>query len=123
MNRVLLDTNILIYLLNGNSLVRKSIEDKSWVISFVNEMELLVKTPVNKVELNAIFSLLKECFIIEMNTTIKQKAIQNANQYGIKLIDSIVLATAQTNSIPLITADLAFRKIAEKTNEVLLFVP
>ena len=58
-----------------------------------------------------------------MNNTIKSKAIVNAREYKLKLADSIILATAQTNGFSLITADAVFKKIAQITNDVLLIVP
>ena len=43
MSEILLDTNILIYLLQGNRSIRELVEDGVWYISFITEMELLVK--------------------------------------------------------------------------------
>lgn len=43
MNNLLLDTNILIYMLEGNGAVRELVEDSNWNISFITEMELLMK--------------------------------------------------------------------------------
>lgn len=123
MNNILLDTNILIYLLQGNTSLREVLEDKTWFISFVNEMELLMKPSISSAELKAVEALLEECFIIEMNSAIKETAIKNARQHKLKLADSIVLATAQEQNIPLITADGIFKKLANDTTDVLLFIP
>jgi hypothetical protein len=45
-----------------------------------------------------------------MNQAVKEKAIQNNQDFCLKLADSIILASAQTCSIPLLTADIGFRK-------------
>ncbi len=123
MNNILLDTNILIYLLQGDKTVREMLEEKTWYISFVNEMELLMKPNVEALELKAIEALLKECIIIEMNSSVKKQAILNGRRFRMKLADSIVLAAAQINNIPLLTADAEFKKAALDNNDVLLYIP
>jgi hypothetical protein len=123
MNNIVLDTNILIYLLQGNTALREVLDDKNWFISFITEMELLIKPGITAMELKAVRSILNECFIIEMNDAIKTEAIQNARLYKLKLADSIVLASARVNNIPFITADSIFKKIAQDAQDVLLFIP
>ncbi|MGE0636419.1 MAG: PIN domain-containing protein [Bacteroidia bacterium] len=123
MNNILLDTNILIYLLHGDKTVRDMLEEKTWYISFVNEMELLMKPNVEAQELKAIEALLKECIIIEMNSAVKKQAILNGRRFRMKLADSIVLAAAQINNIPLLTADAEFKKASKDNNDVLLYIP
>ena len=73
-------------------------------------MEVLMKPNISTTELASIKALLSECRIIEMNQAIKEKAIQNNQDFCLKLADSIILASAQTCSIPLLTADIEFRK-------------
>lgn len=123
MNNILLDTNILIYLLQGDTAVREMLDEKTWYISFVNEMELLMKPNVDAHELKAIEALLKECIIIEMNNALKKQAILNGRRFRMKLADSIVLAAAQINNIPLLTADAEFKKASKDNNDVLLYIP
>lgn len=123
MSSILLDTNILIYLLQGNLEIRQILEDKLWIISFISELELKIKDGMSASETKAVNALLNECFIIEMNNAIKEGAIKNARKYKLKLADSIILATAQEYEVAMITADKVFRKPAESRNDVLLFVP
>ena len=123
MNNILLDTNILIYILQGNSSVKEILDDKNWFISFISEMELQMKPGLSSAEAKAVQSILKECIIVEMNGSIKSKAISNALQYKLKLADSIILATSQVNGFSLITGDSVFKKIAQETNDVLFIVP
>src|SRR5438046_994041 len=113
MNNILLDTNILIYLLQGNASVKEILDDKSWFVSFISEMELQMKPGISLPEMKAVHALLNECVIVEMNSSIKSKAVSNALQYKLKLADSIILATAQVNGLPLITGDSVFKKIAQ----------
>ncbi|MEO8149728.1 MAG: PIN domain-containing protein [Bacteroidia bacterium] len=123
MNNILLDTNILIYLLQGNASLKEILEDKTWFISFITEMEIQMKPDLSNSELKAIRSLLDECIIMEMNNLIKSKAINSAINFKLKLADSIIFATAQIQNMPLITADSVFKKIAEQKNDVLFIIP
>lgn len=123
MNDLLLDTNILIYMLEGNIAVRELAEDSSWSISFISEMELLMKPGLTPQEARSIKALLAECRIIEMNQAIKEQAVRNAQNYRLKLADSIILASAQTFGIPLLTADIQFRKVDGPDQDVLIFRP
>lgn len=123
MNNILLDTNILIYILQGNTSVKEILEEKNWFISFISEMELQMKPGLTTLEMKAVQSLLSECMIVEINNNIKVKAISNSLDYKLKLADSIILATAQVNGISLVTGDSVFKKIAQETNDVLFIVP
>ena len=123
MTNILLDTNILIYILQGNISVKEILDDRTWYISFISEMELQIKPGLTSKEKKSINSLLNECTIIEMNANIKSKAISNILQYKLKLADGIILATSQTNNLFLLTADSVFKKIAIETNDVLFIVP
>lgn len=38
---ILLDTNIVLYLLNGDSVLQQYLQGKSLYVSFINELELL----------------------------------------------------------------------------------
>jgi predicted nucleic acid-binding protein len=123
MNNLLLDTNILIYILQGHQGVRELVEESIWHISFISEMELLMKPNITLEESISIKALLAECHIIEMNQAIKEQAIQNNQDYRLKLADSIILASAQTFGIPFITADIEFRKVESPNQDILLFRP
>ena len=50
-------------------------------------------------------------------------AVRNAQNYRLKLADSIILASAQTFGIPLLTADIQFRKVDGPDQDVLIFRP
>jgi predicted nucleic acid-binding protein len=77
-----------------------------------------MKPNITLEESNSIKALLAECHIMEMN-----QAIQNNQDYRLKLADSIILASAQTFGIPFITADIEFRKVDSPDQDILLFRP
>lgn len=123
MSNLLLDTNILIYMLEGNGAVRELVEDSNWNISFITEMELLMKPGITLKETRSIKALLAECRIIELNQAIKERAVQNAQNFRLRLADSIILASAQNFGIPLLTADVQFRKVDGPEQDVVIFRP
>ena len=111
-NSIFLDTNILIYLLQGDLKIAELIDNKTFTISFITELELL-SIPMNSIQNRKIKALLKECYILNINEEIKNHTIDFRNKYNIKLPDAIVAATAHYLDLPLITADKGFKKIDE----------
>lgn len=66
-NKLLVDTNILIYFLKGESTVVEFLKDKEIFISFITELELLVFPTNNISEETLIKSLIANCRIIQFN--------------------------------------------------------
>lgn len=108
---LLLDSNIILYLLNGDHTLADFLENKQLLVSFISEMELLSFKGITSSEERHIRQFLSECRIININTSIKTEAIRVRKLYGNKLPDSIIAATSLFMDIPVITADLGFKKI------------
>lgn len=72
----LLDTNIVLYLLGGDKVLAKILDDKVPYVSYITEMELLSTRKLTAKEEKEIKSFLADCSIIEMSREIKQLAIQ-----------------------------------------------
>ena len=106
----LADTNFLIYVLEGRQEV-EIFTGFSFAISFVTEIELLGKRGITKNEKVVIQELLDACLIIDLNATIKAKAIELKQQRKIKLPDSVIASTALYTNLPLLTADRGFDDI------------
>ena len=106
------DTNALLYLLSGNNCMQAYLSCKLGV-SIISEMELLSFPDINQEDETIIRSLIKECFLLELNQQIKNKTIFLRKKYRIKLPDAIIAATAIENNITLLTADKGFNKITE----------
>ena len=107
----LADTNFLIYLLEGRQ-EAEIFADFSFAISFITEIELLGRKDISKEEIAIIQDLLDNCLIIDLNPSIKAKAIQLKQVKKIKLPDSLVAATAQYFGLTLLTADKGFENIS-----------
>jgi len=118
-NSFLLDTNVILYLLNGDKIIAGIIGSKIPHISFITEMELLSYQKGSANYETNVKAFLKECNIIEMNPSIKLIAIKIRKTYKLKLPDSIIAATSEYLNIPLLTADVEFNKL--KSMQVLQY--
>ena len=107
----LADTNFLIYLLEGRQ-ETEIFSDFSFAVSFITEMGLLGRKDISAEEITIIQELLDNCLIIDLNPSIKAKAIQLKQIKKIKLPDSLVAATAQHFGLTLLTADKGFENIS-----------
>lgn len=112
-NRILADTNILLYYLQGDDTVISLLEDKRPVISFITELELLSYPLISSTEEGNIKGLLSHCEIININQPLKDLAISIRRQSRLKLPDAIIAATAFHQRVPLVSADKAFEKVSE----------
>ena len=112
-DKLLLDSNIVLYLLNGDNTLADFLDNKQLFISIITEMELLSYKGLSAKESKQIRSFLTECKIININSSIKNEAIQIRKENNAKLPDSIIAATSIYLDFPLITADSGFKKIAK----------
>ena len=116
---IFIDTNILIYLLQGNEKVARIINHKHLVISFITEQEFSSYPSQNKEEEKSIQRLLKDCFIIDINPEIKFRTIALRHINKIKLPDAIICATSIFIDLPILTADKKLASV-DGLNVVLL---
>ena len=112
-NKIFVDTNILIYLLNGDSDISKILDGKDLVISVITELELKSFPKLTEKEVKIINSLVNECQVINMNEEIKKLAIEIRKMHKLKLPDAIVAASSFYSKLPIFTADKEFKKLDE----------
>jgi predicted nucleic acid-binding protein len=110
---LLVDTNILIHLLNRNKPIDEFLKGKTLFISFVTEMELLSKPGLSSRSSKTIQNLIKDCILIDFNHEIKTVAIKLRQNYNLKLADSIILSTAIYLAVPVLTFDKTFERVKE----------
>ncbi|HZL09031.1 MAG TPA: type II toxin-antitoxin system VapC family toxin [Prolixibacteraceae bacterium] len=110
-NNILLDTNIVLYLLNGEETLIPLLEEKNLFLSFITQLELLGNRNIKPNDILKIKQFISECTIIDITTEIKEFTISIRQKYSIKLPDSIIMATSLWLNMPLITADHDFKKI------------
>ncbi len=112
---ILIDTNIILYLLKGNDTLEEMLQGKEIYISFITELELIGFKNITANEEKQVTLLLKDCLIISLNTSIKEKYVEIRKKYQLKLADAIIAATAISTAIPLITSDKQFKIVKELT--------
>jgi len=107
----LVDTNFLIYLLNGHSAIKPFLKN-NYFISEITEMEMLgVKDlPAHSITIRK--ELLSNCYIVNFNSDVKEITIKIKQQVTIRLPDAIIAATSMYMGFPLITADRQFTKVS-----------
>ena len=112
-NKLFVDTNILIYLLKGDSDISEILNGKELVISVISELELKSFPKISPKELAIIDELIKECQVINLNQEVKNLAVEIRRTRSMKLPDAIVAASAYYSKLPIFTADKEFEKLEE----------
>ena len=112
-NNLLIDTNIALYLFDGDEEIEDILQDKNVYFSFVNELELLSYNTLSKEAINIIKDFINDCILIDINEEIKNNTINIRKEYNLKLPDAIIAGTSQFLNIPLLTADKDFERIEE----------
>lgn len=110
---ILVDTNIILYLLKGNDTLQDLLQGKTIYLSFITELELIGFKQLTAEEVNQIQALLDECVLIPLNNDIKRRYVDIRRSYSLKLADALIAATALSANIPLITSDKQFRTVSE----------
>ena len=112
-SKLVLDTNIVLYLLSGDKTIEEFLEGKEGYVSIITELELLGYPEISAKELNKITAFLEDCVVVDINDEIKKIYSSLRRNYKLKLGDTIVAATAIYLEFPLITADKKFSQITE----------
>jgi predicted nucleic acid-binding protein len=111
--KILVDTNILVELLNGNERIAAYIEGYEICISAITEIELMSNPRLNKSDLNELKKLLDSFSKYDILTEeIKLLASKyRRNKIIRRTPDAIILATASYYNIPLFTMDSDFENV------------
>ena len=112
-NKLFVDTNILIFLLNGDPDIAKILDGKELVISVITELELKSFPQISEKELKVIDDLVNECQVINLNQEVKKLAVEIRRASNLKLPDAIVAASSYYSKLPIFTADKEFEKLDE----------
>jgi len=106
-----IDTIIVIRYFNGDETCKEIITGKIPVLSIISEIELLSWPQLNSDEYDLLSSFLSECFIINLSSEIRNETIAVRKNYGLKVPDAIIAATAITKNLPLFSTDDIFKRI------------
>ena len=111
--RIVCDTNVLIYLLDGNRDVAQFIDNKQIYLSVITELELFGKQNLSVQNIQIIDTMISVCVLIDINKEIRQLYREIKQNYTIKLPDAIIAATAIYLDMPLLTFDRGFKNISK----------
>lgn len=112
-NKLLVDTNIVLYFLQGNDEIARLFSDYALMVSFITELELLSFGQISPVDDQVIRTFLQFVRIIDITPDIKSQTIEIRRKSKLKLPDAIIVATAISQDLPFITADAGFSKVKD----------
>ena len=104
-DRLLLDTNIVIYLLSGDKTLADILHKKIIYLSFISQLELLRYTDLSGREINKVREFIGQSTVIDINHEIKENVIALSKGQKLKLPDCIILATALYLDVPVLSSD------------------
>ncbi len=105
--KYLLDSNIIIYHLNGEKTATDFLIEnfEKCTISRITYIEVL-SYPFNDDDFKIVKDFLESFMIIDTNKEISNQSILNRRLKKIKLPDNIIAATAQVNNLVLVTRNV-----------------
>jgi hypothetical protein len=100
-HEILIDTNIALYFLKGDTEVSEIIRNRSVVISFITELELLSFPKLNQRDEKVLQDFVSLCQVVDLNSTIKTETIALRKSTSLKLPDAIIAGTSLALELPL----------------------
>jgi len=110
---LLLDTNSVLYLLQGDYNMLQLTDKKRTAINFVIEIELFGWPGINENDLRLIRSFMKEAHFFDYSHRIKEITIMLKQKYNLKIGDAFIAATAIYYELTLVSADKSFLRVKE----------
>ncbi|MDZ7648402.1 MAG: hypothetical protein U5K54_15120 [Cytophagales bacterium] len=72
-NSVVLDTNIVLYLLSGDQVLSELLNGKKIYLSFISQLELLGFKGITSKQQTEIGKFIDDCIVIDINEEIKRR--------------------------------------------------
>lgn len=111
---VLLDTNAIIYFLEGRARVAEHVLMAETIFfSVITEIELLSAPHLDDKDTATIREFLNRCRRVDLTTEIVNQAITIRRRERMRTPDAIIAASALTLNVPLVSADKQFGRVAD----------
>jgi len=110
---LLLDTNVVIFALQGSANINSLITNQRLFLSSVTEIELLSWPLAKSQYLRLVKDFVALSTLIEYFSSLKDQVIQFRRTYNLKLADAFIAATAAQLDVTLVSADIGFSKLQE----------
>jgi len=117
---VVLDTNIVLYLLKGDDKLEALLQGANVFLSVITKVELLSHPDLDEAGEQVIRELLQNVKLMEFTSTIQERAVLLRRQFKMKLPDAVIAATAAFLNIRLITADKKFARLKDELDVLLI---
>ncbi|GAA4927359.1 PIN domain-containing protein [Mucilaginibacter defluvii] len=88
---IFIDTNICIYLLNGDATLSELLQDQSISISVITEMELYAYHQNDDSAKAILDDFIRSVYVVNIDEEVKANTIAIRKKYRLKLPDSILL--------------------------------
>jgi len=121
MGLILADTNVIIYMLEGDEVIAQLFDENRIAISFVTELELLSGKKYSQSQSKFLNTAIEKCSVFNYDNFIKESCIRLRIKYSLKLPDSLIAATSLAYHLPLFTSDKQFAKIKEIETSIYTF--
>jgi predicted nucleic acid-binding protein len=112
-NRLLVDTNIILYALKGDEALTELIHDQDLYISFITRIELLSFPRIDAEGIKLIERFLEQVPVVESNPVINADAIALRRKSGLEVPDAVIAASVRFIGGRLLTADKDFKKVED----------
>ncbi len=112
--RVVIDTNILLYILAGDEKAHGLVKGRDVVLSAMVRMEAMVYHGAVPGHLDMVQRFIDRCALEEIHRGIQDRAVAIRTDHKLKLPDAIIAATAVHLGLPLISADTIFSRISSE---------
>jgi hypothetical protein len=115
--RLLLDTNAVVALLQGDVRLVRLLRQAEWIgISVISRIEFLVFSGLTESDRRLFQQFLQRVEVVGLaadDTALTEQIIAVREQYRLKLPDAVIAAMAIRKDATLITADRGFSKMAD----------
>ena len=119
-DRLLVDTNIIIFVFEGNSKAMRRLVGRPLTISVLTRMELYAVPGITKDRTVWVDGFLSHCEEVPLLRAVQDEAVRIRRAYRLEMVDSIIAATAIIKALPFLTADKAFMALSRE-HDVRLF--
>jgi predicted nucleic acid-binding protein len=116
--KYLWDTNTVVYYLqqhfsiHAEKFMDSVLQEFQPALSIITEIELLSWPSATERDIAVLNDFITDCFVLELDKNIKDKAVEIRKSFKVKLPDAIIAATALTNNLVLISRNTSdFKKI------------
>ena len=110
---IVIDTNIVVHVFEGNADVLSILAGRSLVVSVLTRMELYAWPKITVERRPRVDSFLDHCRMIGLPRSVQEEAVRLRRLYSIEMVDAIIVATSVVHGMPFVTADKKLFKLKE----------